>query len=115
MLPEFPSAARISEFVCDLEYLFSRMNVGKNVGLWVRSLLVPGRIVGLPPRGSGIHIRTMIWWTCSWSWLWRERTTPIWKNSSRGTPYLGELRGSKAPSDPYKAGGKGGGKLTCHA
>ena len=27
MLPEFPSAARISEYVCDLEYLFSRMNV----------------------------------------------------------------------------------------
>ena len=28
MLPEFPSAARISEYVCDLEYLFLRMNVG---------------------------------------------------------------------------------------
>ena len=28
MLPEFPTAARISEYVCDLEYLFSRMNVG---------------------------------------------------------------------------------------
>ena len=28
MVPEFPSAARISEYVCDLEYLFSRMNVG---------------------------------------------------------------------------------------
>ena len=28
MLPEFPSAARIPEYVCDLEYLFSRMNVG---------------------------------------------------------------------------------------
>ena len=28
MLPELPSAARISEYVCDLEYLFSRMNVG---------------------------------------------------------------------------------------
>ena len=27
MLPEFPSAARVSEYVCDLEYLFSRMNV----------------------------------------------------------------------------------------
>ena len=26
MLPEFPSAARISEYMCDLEYLFSRMN-----------------------------------------------------------------------------------------
>ena len=28
MLPEFPSAARVSEYVCDLGYLFSRMNVG---------------------------------------------------------------------------------------
>ena len=28
MLPEIPSAARVSEYVCDLEYLFSRMNVG---------------------------------------------------------------------------------------
>ena len=28
MPPEFPSAARISEHVCNLEYLFSRMNVG---------------------------------------------------------------------------------------
>ena len=28
MLPEFPSAARVSEYVCDPEYLFSRMNVG---------------------------------------------------------------------------------------
>ena len=28
MLPEFPSAARVFEYVCDLEYLFSRMNSG---------------------------------------------------------------------------------------
>ena len=28
MLPEFLSAARVSDYVCDLEYLFSRMNVG---------------------------------------------------------------------------------------
>ena len=28
MLPEFPAAARVSEYVCDVEYLFSRMNVG---------------------------------------------------------------------------------------
>ena len=27
MLPEIPSAARIFEYVCHLEYLFSRMNV----------------------------------------------------------------------------------------
>ena len=28
MLPEFPSAAQICEYVCDLEYLFSWMNLG---------------------------------------------------------------------------------------
>ena len=28
MLPEFPSAARVSKYVCDLQYPFSRMNVG---------------------------------------------------------------------------------------
>ena len=28
MLSDFPSAARVSEYVCDLEYLFSQMNVG---------------------------------------------------------------------------------------
>ena len=28
MLPEFLSAAQISQYVCDLGYLFSRMNVG---------------------------------------------------------------------------------------
>ena len=30
MLPEFPSAARASEYVCDLEYLVSQMNVCSN-------------------------------------------------------------------------------------
>ena len=28
MLPEFPTAARISEFVCELEYLYSKLNPG---------------------------------------------------------------------------------------
>ena len=41
MLPEFPSAARISQYVCDLEYLFSRMNVGSygatDPRLWLMS------------------------------------------------------------------------------
>ena len=41
MLPEFPSAAPGSEYVCDLEYLFSRMNVGsigaKEPHLWLMS------------------------------------------------------------------------------
>ena len=41
MLPEFPSAAQISEYMCDLEYLFSRMNAGSHGAiephLWLMS------------------------------------------------------------------------------
>ena len=28
MLPKFPSAVQISEYVCNLQYLFSKLNVG---------------------------------------------------------------------------------------
>ena len=39
MLPEFPAGARISQYVCNLEYLFSRLNVGSfmpaNKPLWL--------------------------------------------------------------------------------
>ena len=41
MFPKFPSAAPVSEYVCDLEYLFSRMNLGSfgatEPHLWLRS------------------------------------------------------------------------------
>ena len=41
MLPEFPSAARVSEYLCELEYLFSRMNLGSSgatePNLWLMS------------------------------------------------------------------------------
>ena len=30
LLPEFPSAAQISQYVCDPEYLLSRMNMGSH-------------------------------------------------------------------------------------
>ena len=44
MLPEFPSAARVSEYVCDLEYLFSRINVGSygatEPHLWLMSKIL---------------------------------------------------------------------------
>ena len=43
MLPEFPSAARVSEYLCDVEYLFSRMNVGSygatEPQLWLMSTI----------------------------------------------------------------------------
>ena len=41
MPPDFPSAARISEYVCDLKYLFTRMKVGSSGAtephLWLMS------------------------------------------------------------------------------
>ena len=69
MLPEFPSAARISEYVCDLEYLFSRMNVGSyratEPHLWFMSKIpnVRGMIAALPLRGRVGPTCTMNWWT----------------------------------------------------
>ena len=43
MVPEFPSAPRVSEYVCDLKYLFSRMNVGSygatEPHLWLMSMI----------------------------------------------------------------------------
>ena len=46
MLPEFLSAARVSEYVCDLEYLFTRMKVGSygatGPPLWLMSK-IPSR------------------------------------------------------------------------
>ena len=35
MIPEFSSAARVSEYVCNLEYLFSQMNTEPQ--LWLVS------------------------------------------------------------------------------
>ena len=46
MLPVFPPTARISEYVCDLEYVFSRMNVG-SYGQTELHLWIVGKI---PPR-----------------------------------------------------------------
>ena len=69
LLPEFPSAARVSEYVCDLEYLFSRMNVGSQRAikphLWLMSkILQRGMTAALPLRGKASPTRTTNWWTC---------------------------------------------------
>ena len=72
MLPELPSAARVSEYMCDLEYLFSRMNVGSSGAtephLWLMSK-IPQRTwddcrAALPLRGRAGPTRTTNWWTC---------------------------------------------------
>ena len=69
MLPEFPSSVRVSEYVCDLEYLFSRMNVGSygatEPHLWLMSKIsnVRGMTAALPLRGKAGPTRTTNWWT----------------------------------------------------
>ena len=88
-------------------------------GLWVKFPYVRGKIAGLLPRRSDVHIRTMTWCTCSLNWPWRGRTTPIWKNSSRGTwvkvrtpPLIVVSRESpKPPLTPTRVEVKGWGNL----
>ena len=70
ILPNFSSAARVSEYVCNLEYLFSRMNVGSygatEPSLWLMSKLpcVRGTIAALPLRRRVGPTRTTTLWTC---------------------------------------------------
>ena len=122
MLPEFPSAARVSEYVCDLEYLFSRMNVGSygptELHLWLVS-----------------KIPTRTWDNCRSSSETKSRThdlvdllielAPDRENDSHveqffkrqlgrvstPTPECGEGKGPKNPTNADKGGGKGGGNL----
>ena len=70
MLPEFPSAARVSEYVCHLEYLFARMNVGSyratEPHLWLMSKIPNVRGTTAAPilRGKAGPTHTTNWWTC---------------------------------------------------
>ena len=125
MLPEFPSAVRVSEYVCDLEYLFSRMNV-RSYGptephLWLLS-----------------RIPTRTWDDCRTTSEMKSRTHPyddlvdlliklaleedndshmekfLKRHLGRGgtpTPERGEGKGPKNPNNANQGGGKGGGNL----
>ena len=69
MLPEFPSAARVSEYVCDLEYLFSRMIVGSygatEPHLWLMKKIPASTwddCRSTSERKSRTHTTTL--WTC---------------------------------------------------
>ena len=125
LLPEFPTAARISEYVCDLEYLFSRMNVG-SYGPTEPHLWLVGKI---PPR---------TWDDCR-STSERKRRTHTYDDlvdllielalerendshmekflkrhlgkGANPTPDRGEGRGNRTPPNANKGGGKGGGNL----
>ena len=122
---EFPSAARVSEYVCDLEYLFSRINVGSygptEPHLWLVS-----------------KIPTRTWDDCRTTSQWKSRTHTYddlvdllielaleRENDSHmekflkrhlgrgGTPTLerGEGKGPKNPAIANKGDGKGRGNL----
>ena len=125
MLPEFPSAARISEYVCDLKYLFSRMNVGSygatEPHVWLMSKI--------PQR---------TWDDCRSTSERKSRTNSydelvdllielalesendshmkkfLKKHLGRGgnpTPERGEGKGAKNPTNTNGGGGKGRGNL----
>ena len=91
MLPEFPSAAQIFEYVCDLEYLFSRINVGScgatEPQLWLMSK-IPTRTWDDCRTASQRKSRTHTYddlVDLLIELAWRGRMTPTWRNSSRNT------------------------------
>ena len=91
MLPEFPSAVRVSEYVCDLEYVFSRMNLGPHSA---QSQLARARAVGLVTGPHARTPRTHSQWavgpgrtperTCGRRWESARPRTP--RTKARGTP-----------------------------
>ena len=125
MLPEFPSAARISEYVCDLEYLFSRMNVGSygatEPHLWLMSK-IPQRTWddcrSTSERRSRTHSYDELVDLLIELALERENDSHmeefLKKHLGRGgtpTPERGEGKGPQNPTNANQGGGKGRGNL----
>ena len=125
MLPEFPSAARVTEYVCDLEYLFSLMNVGSfgatEPHLWLMSR-IPTRTWDdcrtTSERKSRTHTYDVLVDLLNEPALERENDSHmekfLKKHLGRGgthTPKRGEGKGPKNPTNANQGGGKGGGKL----
>ena len=125
MLPEFPSAARISEYVCDLECLFSRMNVGSygatEPHLWLMSK-IPQRTWddcrSTSERKSRTHSYDTLVDLLIELALERENDSHmekfLKKHLGRGgtpTPERGEGKGHKNPTNTNQGGGKGRGNL----
>ena len=125
MLHEFPSAARISEYVCDLEYLFSRMNVGSYGAtepyLWLMSK-IPQRTWddcrSTSERKSRTHSYDELVDLLTELALERENDSHmekfLKKHLGRGgspTPERGEEKGPKNPTNTNQGGGKGRGSL----
>ena len=122
MLPEFPSAARVSEYVCDLEYLFSGMDVGfhgpTEHHLWLVSK-IPTRMwddcrFG-SERKSRIHTYDDLVDLLIKLVLETENHSHMDKRhlgrGSGPTPECGEGTRPENPTNANKGGGKGG--ITC--
>ena len=125
MLPEFPSAAQISEYVCDLEYLFSRMNVGSygatEPHLWLMSK-IPQRTWddcrSTSERKSRTHSYDELVDLLIELALERENDSLmekfLKKHLGRGgtpTPECGEGKGPENSTTANPGGGKGRGNL----
>ena len=125
MLPEFPSAARVSEYVCDLEYLFSRMNEGSygatEPHLWLMSK-IPTRTWddcrATSERRSRTHSYNDLVDLLIELALERENDSHMKKfrkkHLGRGgtpTPERGEGKGRKNPTNANQGGCKGRGNL----
>ena len=125
MLPEFPSAARVSEYVCDLEYLFSRMSVGSHgptePHVWLVSK-IPTRTCNdcraTSEEKSRTHTYDDLVELLMELALERENDSHMEKflkrHLGRGatpTPERGEGTGPKNPTNANKGGGRGGRNL----
>ena len=125
MLPEFPSAARVSEYVCNLEYLFSRMNVGSygatELHLWLMSK-IPERTWddcrATSERKGRTHLYDELVDLLIELALERENDSHIEeflkKHLGRGgtpTRERGEGKGPKHPTNAIQGAGKGRGNL----
>ena len=125
MLPEFPYAARISEYVCDLEYLFLRMNVGSyraiEPHLWLMST-IPRRTWddcrSTSERKSRTHSYDELVDLLIELALERENDSQMEKflkeHLGRGgtpTPERGKGEGPKNPTNTNQGGRKGMGSL----
>ena len=125
MLPDVPSATRVCEYVCDLEYLFSRMNAGSfgatECHLWLMSKIPPRTwddCRTTSERKSRTHTYDDLVDLLIKLDLERENDPHMEKflqiQLVRGgipTPECGEWKGPKNPTNANPGGGKGRGNL----
>ena len=124
MLPEFPSAARVSEYVCNLEYLFSRMSVGSyratEPHLWLMSRIPSctwDDCRATSERKTRTHSYNLVDLLIELA-LERENDShmEIFLKTHLGpggtpTPERGEGKGPENPTNANQGGGKGSGNL----